>query len=93
MAETQDKKQIEWLKYINTLLITMILFFSAMSWNNTNQLKREQAEQNTELMRLKTKQDINALNVSDINARVVRLETDKIDDLKLWVETYFERKK
>ena len=89
----QDRKQIEWLKYINTLLITMILFFSAMSWNNTNQLKREQAEQNTELMRLKTKQDINALNVSDINARVVRLETDKIDDLKLWVETYFERKK
>jgi ABC-type Fe3+-citrate transport system substrate-binding protein len=91
MAETLDKR-LDWLKYLNTLLLTFISVVLIQLSVSVNQVKKEQIAQGTELVRMKTVQDINTASISSIDKRVSALELNYLDYIKTWVSDNFQRK-
>lgn len=52
----------------------------------------KQADINSELIRLKTVQDIDLANMDKLTTRVITLERDNIAGLQKWVEENYVRK-
>lgn len=88
----QEAKQIDWLKYINTFILTFILGFTMMCFISINSVKAAQEEQGKELVRIKTIQDANTIGVAALNLRVSAIEINQTNALKEWVDDNFERK-
>lgn len=87
-----DKKQVDWLRYINTFILTFVLGFTIMCFTSINTVKVTQAEQGKELVRIKTIQDANTLSISTLNARVSAIEMNQMEAIKNWVEANFQRR-
>jgi hypothetical protein len=79
-------------QYLNTVLLTIICGFSMIIFLTVNNVKKEQQIQATELVRLKTIQDLNVSNVAALNLRVTTLETNSFDVIKTWVDANYVRK-
>jgi len=87
-----EKQQVDWLKYINTLILTFIFGFTVMCFTSINSVKTIQVEQGKELVRLKTVQDTNVTQVAFLNSRVSSLELNQMETIKNWVDLNFVRK-
>jgi len=92
MTASDDKKTIDWLKYLNTLILTFIFGFTVMCFTSINSVKTIQVEQGKELVRLKTVQDTNVTQVAFLNSRVSSLELNQMETIKNWVDLNFVRK-
>jgi hypothetical protein len=94
MNATIDKidKQVDWLKYLNTFILTLIFGFTLMCFTSINTVRNTQVEQGKELVRIKTIQDANTLSISVLNSRVTALEMNQADAIKNWVEANFVRR-
>jgi hypothetical protein len=93
MQEIKEKEnRIQWLQYVNTFILTSILGFAMMIFITVNNVKSSQADIKSELMRLKTVQDINVSNVSSLDHRVTNLEMNKFEELRKYMEDNFVRK-
>lgn len=88
----EDDKRIDWLKFINTTIITIILGVSILCFTGISSLKEQQIEVGKELVRLKTIQDANTLAITILNGRVGAIETNQSELIKSWVELNFMRK-
>lgn len=92
MTPTTEKKQVEWLKYINTFILSIIAIFTVVSFNMLSTLIKENAKTQTELVRLKTVQDINTNNITVLQSRVGVIESENTANLKEWVDENYVRK-
>ena len=91
MKEESDKR-LRLLQYINTFILTAILGISAMAAVQLTQVKDKQTIYATELIRLKTIQDINTANIGILDSRVKVLEINSMSDIKNWVDENFVRR-
>ena len=89
---TEDQKKIDWLKYLNTGLLTFISIILVNLSISVNQVKVTQQTQQTELMRIKTIQDANTGNIANLTTRVNALEITSLSNIKDWVDINFVRK-
>jgi hypothetical protein len=84
-----EKLQIDWLKYINTLIITLIFGFTVMCFTSINSVKSVQSEQGKELVRLATIQSANVLAIVTLTTRVATIELNQTESIKNWVMANF----
>ena len=91
-ATTDAKTQRDWLKYINTFILSVIAIFTIISFNILSNIVKENAKTSIELVRLKTVQDINTNNITILQARVGTLENENATALKEWVDANYVRK-
>lgn len=89
---TETKKQTDWLKYINTFILSVIAIFTIISFNILSTVQKENTATKIELVRLKTVQDANVINVSILTAKVGALENENANSLKEWVDANYVRK-
>jgi len=87
-----NENQSKLFQYLNTSLLTLICAFSMIIFITINNVKKAQQTQATELVRLKTVQDMNVSNVAALNLRVITIETNSLDVIKTWVDANFIRK-
>ena len=92
MTEKEDKKQIDWLKFLNTFMVAMVLGFSVMCFTGIETVRTQQSEQGKELVRIKTIQDANTLSIATLNARVSAIEMNQTESIKNWVMANFVMK-
>jgi hypothetical protein len=88
-----DKQEISFLQYLNTAILTMIGIVAIFIFVSVKDVKEQQAVFQTELIRIKTIQDINTTNISEINSRVSALEKSDMLQLQGWVDANYVRKK
>jgi hypothetical protein len=86
------EKRVAFLQYINTFLLTLTLGVAVMIANIVINVKKDQATVATELVRLKTVQDVNTGSITRLDNRVILLESQYDENLRNWVENYFLRK-
>jgi hypothetical protein len=91
-GSTKIEKRINLLQYINTVILTVIGIFATLIFVTTTNVRQAQNETAQELVRMKTVQDINVANVSQIDKRVTSLELNYLDYIKTWVDDNFVRK-
>jgi hypothetical protein len=95
----QSEKQVKFLQYINTAILTFIGTVAMIMFLTMADIKKSQIqgaamheEFGKELLRLKTVQDINVASVKDLNQRVTTLEMNYLDYVKNWVDQNYVRK-
>jgi len=88
----EDEKRIDYLKYFNTALLTIIAIVAILIFDTVSGVKALQTEQGKELIRIKTVQDINTGNIGNLQTRVSYLEKDNIQTLQTWVDNNYIRK-
>ena len=95
---TPDKR-VDYLKYINTFGIAIVVAIAGYTSNDVNDVKIKveaiqsvQAVQAIEMMRLKTVQDVNTVNIGNIHNRVFSLEVNSSEQMKEWTESNFVKK-
>jgi len=91
MKEESDKR-VRFLQYINTGLLTLILGMASMIAVQLTKVNDAQSSMQAELLRIKTVQDINTVNISVLDNRVKVLELNYTADLKNWVDQNYVRK-
>ena len=93
MTTEEDKKKIDWLKFLNTMIISIILCISILIFSSINHIKDTQEEVGKELVRISTVQDNNTAGVASLIARVTAIELNQKENIQNWVELNFIRKK
>lgn len=88
----EEEKRIDYLKFFNTALLSLISIVAVMIFSTVTGVKEYQSVQAAEMVRLKTVQDINVSNVDKLNSRVVALEYDRNTQIQNWVEQNYVRK-
>lgn len=91
MKEESDKR-VRLLQYINTFILTAILGMSTMAAVQLTSVKEIQSSLQAEVLRIKTVQDINTVNIGILDNRVKVLEISSMSDIKNWVEQNYVRK-
>jgi len=86
------KKQVDWLKYLNTSILSVILGFTILVSRSLSIVKEDNIETQKELLRLKTIQDIDVSSMKAVELRVGLLELNYTEELKKWVENNYIRK-
>jgi len=86
------ESRVSLMQYINTVLITLVLAVSGFIFTKVELIERKQNEAGAELIRLKTVQDINTVNISNLHNRVFSLEVDNTEKLKKWIDENYTRK-
>lgn len=92
MTVADDEKKIDFLKFFNTALISIIAIVAILIFSKVTSIETLQSDQGKELVRLKAVQDINVSNVDKIGARVISLEYDRNTQIQSWVDDNYLRK-
>jgi hypothetical protein len=92
LLKEESDKRVRFLQYINTGLLTLILGIATMISAQFGSINKAQTFQQSELLRLKTVQDINTNNITILDSRVKILELSWTTELKEWVEQNYVRK-
>jgi hypothetical protein len=92
MNTTTERKQIDWLKFINTFILSVIAIFTIISFNMLATIQKENTTTKIELVRLKTIQDENTNKITVLTSRVNILENENANALKQWVDDNYVRK-
>jgi len=87
-----EKKQVEWLKYINTGLLTIILGTLMLIFNSQTSLHEAMESQKLDIAKLSVTQTQNVQNVTQLQTRVTALETENLQELKQWIDDNYVRK-
>jgi hypothetical protein len=97
--KTEVEKRMQFLQYLNTVILTMTLSLAGFIYANITGVKKEQEkmtisqnEFGKEILRIKTLQDINTAAIADIDGRVDKLELNFLDYIKNWVDQNYMRK-
>ncbi len=99
MTSTGGNKSTNIWQYINTALLTLIGVFALLIFNSVSNIRKDQTQFatelskfSTELVRIKTIQDINTSAIKDIDTRVTTLERNYLDYIKSWTDLNYVRK-
>jgi hypothetical protein len=87
------EKQVRWLQYLNTFILTMILGFAMMIFYTVNGVKKDNQTLREEYVRINTNQIAVMKSVDEMDVRVKALELSYMTELKEWVRLNFEPKK
>jgi len=87
-----NEKRISFIQYMNTIILTVIGVFALMIYLTIAKVKDNQSISSTELVRIKTIQDINTAEIKNINVRVTTLENNNLDYIKTWTDLNYMRK-
>ena len=91
-TDNNIKRQTDWLKYINTFILSVIAIFTIVSFNILSSVQKENTQTKIELVRLKTVQDENTLKILALQGRVSQIELNNMSELKTWVDNNYVRK-
>ena len=92
LDESPEKKQIDFLKFLNTIILSSILGVLLLLFNTTNKVKSDQVIMSNIVITLTERQNANIKHIEEIEKRVSDLEDVRTEAIKNWVETYFVRK-
>ena len=87
-----NTKNNEWLKYVNTILLAIIMSLSLLAFNKINAVHNSQEAQELKLVEVATKQVEVMKTLDGLEARVLVLEINYQEQIKTWVEANFQRK-
>lgn len=88
----QKTDRTSMLQYINTALLSVTLLVVGLAANNLVNLNNEVSSIKLEQLRIKTVQDNNVINVTNVTNRVTSLELNYVEALKTWVDMNYVRK-
>jgi len=88
---TQDGK-VKIIQYINTIILSVIGIFSIMLFATISEIKDNQAAMSIEIIKIKTVQDINTVNINTLDTRIEALEYYNLETLKTWIDNNYIRK-
>ncbi len=88
----EDSKKISFLQYLNTVILTVIGALALMIFITVNNVRNQQSLFSTELVRIKTIQDINTAAIKSLDTRVTTLELNYLEYMKTWVDQNYIRK-
>ena len=91
-VEIGTKGQVTWLKYVNTFLLSCITIGIVYLAISMSSIKDSQRIQDLQITTIIERQNVNTQNVANLNTRVTNIESQRTDEIKQWVETYFARK-
>ena len=92
MAEDNKSGKISFLQYLNTAILSIIAIISTIIILVLGDVSKNHQEFSKEMVRLKTVQDINTVNIKEVTNKVSNLELNYVDLLKQWVENNYVRK-
>jgi len=87
-----NKSKINFLQYLNTIILTIIGVFSIIIFLAVNNIRNNQQTQALDLMKLKTEQITLISKVNDIETRVRVLEINNTESIKNWIDANYIRK-
>ena len=82
----------EYLKYINTILLAIIMSLSVLAFNKIAQVHNAQEATADKLIEVTTNQVAVMRKVDDLDARVKVLEINYMNEIKTWVDANYVRK-
>ena len=82
----------EYLKYINTILLAIIMSLSVLAFNKIAQVHNSQEATGDKVIEVVTKQNELMRKVDDLDARVKVLEINYMNEIKTWVDANYVRK-
>jgi hypothetical protein len=83
--------RIDFLKYLNTIILTVIAILSSIVFFKVNCIQNLQQEQAKEIIRIKTIQDANTLSIASLLSRMNALEQYNQSVMKQWVDDNYVR--
>jgi hypothetical protein len=83
--------RIDFLKYLNTIILTIIGIISGLVFFKVNCIQNQQQEQAKEIIRIKTIQDANTLSIASLLSRMNALEQYNQSVMKQWVDDNYVR--
>jgi len=89
MTET---KNTEWLKYVNTILLAVIMSLSVLAFAKITTIHNAQEATGNKIVEVVTKQNEVMRKVDDLDARVKVLEINYMNEIKTWVDANYVRK-
>jgi hypothetical protein len=93
MENTDAKdKRVQWLQYINTTLLTVVLALLAFNNATIYKINEKLIDADKESVRLKAVQDVNVRDIADIKTRVGILEITREDEMRKWIDDNYVRK-
>ncbi len=90
--ENVDKKRLDFLQYLNTVILTAIGIVLVFLCDAVIEVKKGQETTSVELGIIKTKQDANTVNINTLDVRVKSLEVINTSEIKTWVDNNYIRK-
>ena len=87
-----NTKNNEWLKYVNTILLAIIMSLSVLAFSKISAVHDSQEAQELKLVEVATKQVEVMKTLDGLEARVLVLEINYQEQIKTWVEANFQRK-
>ena len=90
--EVEQNNKIDWLKYLNSFLLSVIsiaLIFLIVSVRN---VKDNQVTMNEKLVLIYERQNVNTASIAELDKRVDDLEQAKAEAVKEWVTKNFVQK-
>ena len=82
----------EYLKYINTVLLAIIMSLSVLAFAKITTIHNTQEETGNKVIEVVTKQNELMRKVDDLDARVKVLEINYMNEIKTWVDANYVRK-
>ena len=82
----------EWLKYVNTLLLAVIMSLSVLAFAKITTIHNTQEATGNKVIEVVTKQNELMRKVDDLDARVKVLEINYMNEIKTWVDANYVRK-
>jgi hypothetical protein len=91
-VEKVDKRQIDFLKYLNSFLLSCILGFSVFIFTTVTKVKDYQSAQAQEIVRMQERLNTLALNDSRQDAKIANIEQNNIQTILEYMEKNFIKK-
>ena len=82
----------EYLKYINTVLLAIIMSLSVLAFAKITTIHNSQEATGDKVIEVVTKQNELMRKVIDLDARVKVLEINYLNEIKTWVDDNYVRK-
>jgi ABC-type Fe3+-citrate transport system substrate-binding protein len=92
MSDIDRDKQLTWLQYLNTVMLTLVGIFTTVIFFMITNVKESQSTNSQKMTKLETIQDVTTGNVTKVESRVTALELNYMDYLKNWVDQNYIRK-
>jgi Sec-independent protein translocase protein TatA len=90
--KTTTDNRVNMLQYINTFILSVIAVIAVLIFTTTSKVRDAQTSAASELIRMKTVQDINVANIDQVDKRLTAVEQNQLEYIKTWVEDNFLRK-
>jgi hypothetical protein len=91
MTDAAEKRS-NFFQVVISIILTVIAILATFISISVAEIRNEQVNTATELMRIKTVQDVNTANIGTLNTRLSVLEHDYMTYIQEWVEANYVRK-